>query len=155
MGNRLLRLNEQLKREISEILRTRVRDPRVGVVTVTGVEVTRDLSVARVYVRTLGDKAQRAETLAGVKAAAPFIRTLLGQRLHVRKIPELRFSEDRSLDHAQRIESILHEVLPEGASEGGAGEEGEGPPPEEGEAEDGAPEFFGGDGAAGASPRDT
>jgi ribosome-binding factor A len=112
-SKRLARLNEQLKREIAGLLRTEVRDPRVGVVSVTGVEVAADLGSARVFVRVLGGDAERASALEGLTAAAPYLRKLLGQELHVRRIPELRFQEDRSLEQAQRIERILHEVLPE------------------------------------------
>jgi ribosome-binding factor A len=109
---RTARLNEQLKRELAEMIRTDVRDPRVGVVTVTGVTTTKDLGLARVYVRTLGSEAERASTLEGLAAAAPFLRTALGKVLRIRRVPELRFQEDRSLEHAQRIEQVLSEVIP-------------------------------------------
>jgi ribosome-binding factor A len=122
-SKRLARLNEQLKREIAGLLRTEVRDPRVGVVSVTGVEVAADLGSARVFVRMLGDDAERAASMEGLGAAAPYLRKLLGQELHVRRVPELRFQEDRSLAQAQRIERILEEVLPpgEGAADAAAG----------------------------------
>jgi ribosome-binding factor A len=113
MSKRLARLNEQLKRELSELIRLEVRDPRVGLVTITGVEVARDLGSARIFVRELGTEAELAETLEGLEAAAPFLRTALGKMLHVRRIPELRFREDRSYEGAQRIEQVLAEVLPE------------------------------------------
>ena len=113
-SKRIARLNEQLKRELAELIRSEVRDPRVGIVSVTGVQVAADLGSARVFIRALGGDAERAECLEGVQAAAPFLRRELGRILHVRKIPELRFQEDRSMEHAQRIEEILHQVLPEG-----------------------------------------
>jgi ribosome-binding factor A len=113
-SKRLARLNEQLKREIAGLLRTQVRDPRIGVVSVTGVEVAADLASARVWVRAMGTDAERAECIEGLEAAAPFLRRTLGQSLHVRRVPELRFQEDHSLQQAERIERILHEVLPEG-----------------------------------------
>jgi ribosome-binding factor A len=117
-SKRLARLNEQLKREIAGLLRTRVRDPRVDLVTVTGVDVSRDLSVARVFVRLGGEPGDRAESMAGLDAAAPFLRGTLGKLLHVRRIPELRFQEDRSLEHARRIDEILAEVdIPEAEDE--------------------------------------
>lgn len=111
-SKRIARLNEQLKREIAELVRSEVRDPRVGIVSVTGVEVATDLGSARVFVRALGGDKERAEALEGLRAAAPFLRRALGQMLHVRRIPELRFHEDRSMEQAQRIERILSEVLP-------------------------------------------
>ena len=111
-GRRTERLNEQLKRELAELVRTAVRDPRVGLVTITGVVTTRDLGVARVHVHTLGSDAERASTLEGLTAAAPFLRTALGRVLSIRRVPELRFQEDRSLEHARRIEQVLSEVIP-------------------------------------------
>jgi len=115
MGSvRIARLNEQFKREVSELIRTRVRDHRVGVVTVTAVEVARDLGSARVYVRTLGGDGEAEETLQGLLAAAPFMRRELGRVLRLRAIPELRFMIDRSMEHARRIEEVLQETeIPE------------------------------------------
>ena len=113
MSKRLARLNEQLKREISALVRSSVRDPRVGLVTVTNVETAADLGSARVRVRITGDDKERKEALAGLQAAAPFVRRELGQMLSIRHIPELRFSEDHSLEHSLRIERLLSEVLPE------------------------------------------
>jgi ribosome-binding factor A len=107
------RFNEQLKREITVLIREEVRDPRVGMATVTGVEVSADLSVARVYISVVGDDAAKGESLEGLRAAAPFIRTELGRLLRVRRIPELRFELDRSLEYAMKIERLLHEALPE------------------------------------------
>lgn len=115
-NKRLARLNEQMKREISEILRRDVRDPRVGPVTVTRVEVSGDLWMARVFVRLTGSEEQRSEAMTGLEAAAPFVRRTLGSALHIRRVPELRFHEDRALDHAMRIEEILKEVAPQGDS---------------------------------------
>ena len=109
-SKRVARLNEQLKRELSELIRTQVRDRRVGVVTVTAVEMASGLGSARVFVRIIGDEAEFKETLAGLEAAAPFLRGLLGRILHIRRIPELRFREDRSMEHARRIEQLLSEV---------------------------------------------
>lgn len=130
-GKRLARLNEQFRREISELLRTQVRDPRVGVPTVTGVDVTADLWLARVRVRLEGTPEERAEAMLGLETAAPFIRRALGKILSIRRIPELRFMEDRGLEEAMRIEALLREVLPDG----GQNEDGEGSP-EDGSLED-------------------
>lgn len=113
MSKRLARLSEQLKREISGLVRDRVRDPRVGHVTITGVQIARDLGSARVYVRDVAGAEQLTETLEGLEAAAPFLRRELGRLLHIRRIPELRFREDRSYKSARRIEEVLLDVLPE------------------------------------------
>jgi ribosome-binding factor A len=119
-GKRQARLNEQFRREITGILRTEVRDPRVGIPTVTGVEVTPDLWMARVHVRpdpTLeGDEARDA-LLEGLEAAAPFIRRALGKTLTMRRVPELRFQVDRSIEHAARIHALLAEALHDGGGE--------------------------------------
>ncbi|TVR53020.1 MAG: 30S ribosome-binding factor RbfA [Gemmatimonadales bacterium] len=124
MGSkRRARLNEQFKREITEILRREVRDPRVGSPTITGVEVTPDLWMARIYVRP-GPLAQAEpsgtegpsttkELLEGLDASAPFVRRALGKVLSLRRIPELRFQLDRSMEHAARIEELLREVRPD------------------------------------------
>jgi ribosome-binding factor A len=111
VSKRIARLNEQFKRELATLVREEVRDPRVGSATITGVEVARDLGSARVFVRVGGGSEAMAETLRGLEAAAPFLRSRLGRMLHVRKIPELRFREDRSLEGARRIEQVLSEVL--------------------------------------------
>ena len=110
MSRRLERLNEQVRREVSDILRTDVKDPRVGLVTVTEARVSSDLSYVKLYVRPLGGKEE--ELLNGLRAATPYIRRELGKRLSVRHIPELRFEPDRALEHALHIEKLLSEVLP-------------------------------------------
>ena len=77
-SKRIARLNEQFKRELAELIRSEVRDPRVGLVSVTGVQVAADLGSARVFIRALGGHAERAECLEGVQAAAPFLRRVPG-----------------------------------------------------------------------------
>tara|TARA_B100000378_G_scaffold78048_1_gene60863 strand:+ start:278 stop:673 length:396 start_codon:yes stop_codon:yes gene_type:complete len=109
-NRRIVRLNEQFRREIAEILHRDVRDPRVREVTVTGVEVTSDLWLARVYVSVAGDEKERVEALKGLDAASNFIKRVLGGTLHIRRVPELRFVEDDTLVQASRIEEILKEI---------------------------------------------
>lgn len=106
-GHRIERVNEQLKREISRIVVREVKDPRVAAVTVTRVSAAPDLTFARVYVQLMGEESDRQETLRGLQAATAFIRSLLGQRVRMRRVPELRFERDRSLEHAMRIEELL------------------------------------------------
>jgi ribosome-binding factor A len=129
-SRRIARLNEHIKREVSEIIRRDVRDPRVGRPTVTDVNVTRDLYSARIYVRpdpTL-EAAEGSGLLEGLEQASPFIRRELAKSMRARRVPELRFEADRVLDRASRIEAILREVLPaevaEGEGDGGAGDRG-------------------------------
>lgn len=123
---RAARLNEQFKREISQVLRREVHDPRIGAPTVTAVDVTPDLWLARVFVRP-GPAAEEGEEndrlLEGLRAAAPFIRRTLGASLELRRVPELRFELDITLDRALRIERILQEVLPSEADGGGTAED--------------------------------
>jgi ribosome-binding factor A len=109
-NRRLERLNEQFRREITGILNRDVRDPRVLDVVVTGVAVTSDLWLARVYVRFAGEDVDREEAMRGLDAASSFIRRELGSMLHIRRVPELRFLEDETLDQANRIEAILREI---------------------------------------------
>jgi ribosome-binding factor A len=130
-NRRLERLNEQFRREITAILRRAVRDPRVGDVVVNSVEVTSDLWLARVYVRMGSGDRERAEAFQGLAAAANFIRRELAGVLHIRRIPELRFLEDKTLAQATRIEEILKGLDGEGDNEDdGAGDEED--PPEGG-----------------------
>ncbi|HEX6042697.1 30S ribosome-binding factor RbfA [Longimicrobium sp.] len=126
------RINEQLKQEISLIVRDEVRDPRVGLATITAVQTSPELDHAKVYITSLGDEQERAEILTGLRSAAPFIRKQLSGRLHMRRIPELHFEADRVLSEALRIEQLLREALPEGheaadadLEDGGDGTQGE------------------------------
>jgi ribosome-binding factor A len=106
------RINELLREEISVLVRDEVRDPRVGLATITAVETSPELDHARVYFTTLAEDEDREEVVAGLRSAAPFIRGQLGKRLHMRRIPELHFEVDRKLDEAMRIEALLREALP-------------------------------------------
>lgn len=105
------------------MVRDEVRDPRVGLATVTAVEASPELDHAKVYVTTLGDEEEKEAVLAGLRSAAPFIRGQLGRRLHIRRVPELHFQIDRVLEEATRIENLLREALPEvPEAEDGVGE---------------------------------
>jgi ribosome-binding factor A len=118
------RINELLREEIALMVRNEVRDPRVGLATITAVETSPELDHARVYVTTLGDEQERDEVLAGLASAAPFIRTQLSKRLHMRRVPELHFQYDRMLAEATRIEQLLREALPERERESADQEDG-------------------------------
>ena len=124
------RINEQLRQEVSILVRDAVRDPRVGLVTITAVETSPELDHAKVYVSVMGDDAEKEAALQGLRSASPFIRTQLSKQLHMRRVPELHFQYDRVLAEASRIESLLREVLPPEArtdpEEGGETGTGEG-----------------------------
>lgn len=109
-GHRIKRVNEQIKRELSRLLVGEVRDPRVGAVTITRVSAAPDLTLARVFVQLLGDEEERKTTLEGLEAATPFLRSALGDRIRMRRVPELRFERDESLEHAMKIERLLAEA---------------------------------------------
>lgn len=109
-NRRLARLNEQFRREITGILRRAIRDPRIASVQVTEVAVTPDLWLARVFIRVPEAEGDRAQALEGLEAASSFIRRELGSTLHIRRVPELRFLMDETLDQANRIEEILREI---------------------------------------------
>ena len=117
-SRRRARLGEQLRRELSAKIRYLVRDPEVGPLSVTGVDVSADLWIARVYVEPHGSEEEQVRTVAALGRAAPFLRSVLGRELHIRRMPELRFERDTSIEAGQRIEEILKEVLPSGEEEG-------------------------------------
>lgn len=107
---RATRVADQIRIEIADILMRKTKDPRVGFVTVTDVEVTSDIRQARVYVTAGPDEQQEADTFAGLAKAAGFIRTELGRRLHLRYTPELIFQKDTSGPRGDRIMSLLDEL---------------------------------------------
>ena len=109
-NQRLTRLNEQFRREIMEILVRDVRDPRIQDVVVTGVEVTSDLWMAKVYVQASGTRKNKAEALEGLEAAQGFIRRSLANVMRIRRTPELRFLEDKTFTYVQNIEEVLEEI---------------------------------------------
>ena len=111
-SRRIQRLNEQLRREISEIVRWNVKDPRVGPAAISRVETSADLSHARVWVVIVGDQVDERDTLAGLAGAAAFIRSQLSDRIEIRKVPALNFKVDRSMAHAVHIENLLDDIQP-------------------------------------------
>lgn len=106
------RINEQLREEISLLVRDQVRDPRVSLATITAVKTSPELDHAKVYFTTMGGEEEREDTLVGLRSAAAFLRRELGKRLRMRRIPELHFELDRVLEEAARIEQLLREALP-------------------------------------------
>lgn len=113
MSRRIERLNEQVRREIADILTFGVKDPRIGHVTVTEAKVAPDLSFAKVFVRPSGDEKEREAAFEGLEAAAPFIRHELSKRMDVRTVPALKFEPDLALEHAMHIEKLLGTVKQE------------------------------------------
>ena len=111
MSNRPERVAQRMRREIAEILQTRLRDPRVtAMVSVTDVEVTHDLSMARVYVSIMPDGPERTRTLEALQSAAGFVRHELAPRLSLREVPQLRFVLDTSIERGARVEDLLRRL---------------------------------------------
>lgn len=104
------RVSEQIKKELSLLIQTELKDPRIGFITVTGVEVTNDFSQAKVYLSVLGDDDQKAGTLKGLEKASGFLRSELGKRIRLRHVPELIFKFDESIAYGSRIEKLLGEI---------------------------------------------
>src|SRR5262249_23407528 len=110
-GRRIDRIEEQLRIELSEIIEREIQDPRIGLTTVTAVKVSPDLRHGRVFVTVLGDTAQRKKALEGLRSAASFVRRSLSKRLaHMRRIPELSFDYDESVEQGIRIEELLEKI---------------------------------------------
>lgn len=128
-SRRVERVNEQLKRELTDVVLTELRDPRVGRVTITDVRTAPDLHFARVFVTGMGSEEERRESLEGLHAAAGWMRGELGRRMRIRRVPELSFEWDATLEHAKRIEQLLQEVRP---SDGDVDESADGDKPDDG-----------------------
>jgi len=107
---RLERVNQLIKEEISQVLQRELKDPRLGFVTVTDVEVSKDLRTAKVYVSVFGTEAEWRASLAALESAKGFIRNWLRQHLTLRIIPMLAFRPDRSIAHAASIQQLLTEL---------------------------------------------
>ena len=104
------KLNERIKELIGELLLNRVKDPRVGLVTITSVTVAPDLATAKVYFTVMGDETVRAETRKGLDSARSFLRKTVANELKLRQTPELRFVYDDTLDRAMRIDETIEEL---------------------------------------------
>jgi ribosome-binding factor A len=109
-GYRPDRVADQIRAEISVMLAREVHDPGIGFLTVTRVQVSPDLQLARVYYTTMGSELQRRETAKALNRAAPFLRHQIGQRLRLRRVPVLEFFFDKSIENQERIERVLQEI---------------------------------------------
>lgn len=107
---RIEKIQELMKQEISQIILQELKDPRIGFVTVTQVEVTRDLSSAKVFVSIMGDEEQITKCWKGLNSSLGFIRREVGQRIRLRVTPELKFVLDKSLDYSDHIQKLLLQI---------------------------------------------
>ncbi|HDN67502.1 MAG: ribosome-binding factor A [Candidatus Latescibacteria bacterium 4484_181] len=104
------RVADLLQLELSEIIRESVKDPRIGFVTITGVDVSDDLQQAKVYISVLGTEKEKEESLAGLNHAAGFTRAQLAARVRLKRVPQLVFCYDNTLDRAFKIDRLLGEL---------------------------------------------
>jgi ribosome-binding factor A len=109
-GSRPDRVGEELRVELSTLLMREVHDPGIGFITLTRVQVTPDLQQARVYYTTLGDDRARRDTARALKRAAPFLRRRIGTAIRLKRVPELEFIFDKSIEQQDRIEQLLQEI---------------------------------------------
>ncbi len=105
-------VGRQIQEELSDLIHRHVKDPRLGYVTVTEVQVTRDLKFARVFVSVMGDAQIRETSLKTLQRAMPFLRKELGRRIRLRHVPELEFEQDQTLERASRIDRLLDDLKP-------------------------------------------
>ncbi len=107
---RRARVAEQILKELGEILHHRIKDPRKGWLTVTRVELSRDLLYAKVGVSVYGDEKAKRDAMDVLRRAGAFIRSELGKRLRLRQVPEIHFKLDESIEYSQRIHDILESL---------------------------------------------
>src|SRR3954465_11534985 len=112
-GSRPERVGDQIRQELSVLIAREVHDPGVGFLTLTRVKVTPDLQLARVFYTSLGDEKAQRETARALQRATPFLRRQLGQRVRLRRVPELEFFYDESIAQNDRIEQILQDLKAE------------------------------------------
>lgn len=110
MGLKKDKMDNIIQKEVSEIIQFELKNPKIGFVTITDVEVTSDMSYAKIFVSFLGQDARREAGLKALNQSKGFIRSELAKRLTIRKTPELIFQLDNSLEKGNKIEKILHDI---------------------------------------------
>jgi ribosome-binding factor A len=126
-GSRPERVGEELRQELSMLLGREVHDPGIGFVTITRVKVSPDLQLARAYYTQLGDEAARKGTRKALDRAIPFLRRQIAARMRLRRVPELRFEFDESVEKQDRIEKILLDLKEEREQRESSGTKDPGP----------------------------
>lgn len=104
------RVASQMHRELADVIRTQVKDPELGMVTLSDVELTRDLSVAKLYVSFLGAKLSNAQCIKRLNESIPELRHQLGRRIRIRNIPELRLQFDDSIERGMQMDALLKDI---------------------------------------------
>lgn len=112
---RARRVADQIQRELPELIRLEVKDPRVGMLTITEVEVNRDMEHAKVFFTTFGDQASHDACLQGLQRAAGFLRSQLGARMQLRIVPKLQFVYDQSIERGMSLSKLIDDAVAEDA----------------------------------------
>src|SRR5699024_654256 len=110
MNMRAERVGEQMKQEIMDIVNNKVKDPRIGLLTITEVQLTNDLSIATIYLTVLGNDKQIDDTFKGLEKAKGFIKSEIGSRMRLRIVPDLKFEYDESIDYGNKIEKMIQDL---------------------------------------------
>ncbi len=114
---RIDKINQRIKEEVSSIVHQEVKDPRLGFITITQAEVSKDLQHAKVYFSVLGGDDKFDDAQKGLESAKGFIRRLVGQRIRMRYTPDILFIQDRSAEYSQQIEETLQRIKDESKSD--------------------------------------
>ena len=118
MTYRVERLNSFLRQEISDLIQRYVKDPRLGTfVSITAVEITKDMRYAKVFISRYGTDLEKADTIKALESASGYIRHELGERMKTRRIPELSFRLDNTMEKADKVLRIIDEIVSEEKTE--------------------------------------
>lgn len=110
--DRIIRISEEMKREVSAIIQSELKDPRLSrMISVTNANVTKDLRYAKVYVSIMGTDEEKKNALEGLKSAAGFIRREVGHRIQLRYTPEIQFELDNSIEHGAYISKLINDAV--------------------------------------------
>jgi len=112
------RIAEQIQRELSDIIRLELKDPRVGMITIIDVEVSHDQSHAKVFFTSLGDQQAVADTTRGLQHAAGFLRSELAHRMKLRVVPQIQFKYDESVERGMRLSKLIDDAVAQDAARG-------------------------------------
>jgi len=123
MVERINRISEEVKREVSNIIRNEIKDPRLpSMVSVVSANVTKDLRYAKIYVSVLGTDEEKKNAMEALKSAAGFIRREVGRRVQLRYTPEMHFELDTSIEHGVYITKLINETVKDDDAKGNSGE---------------------------------
>jgi ribosome-binding factor A len=125
MSDRMRRVNEAVRAVVAEAV-GELKDPRIGLVTVTGVSVSRDLREGKVYVAVHGNEKKQAATLAGLESAHAYLQARVGRELRLKRTPQLSFEYDQSVEQGIRMTKLIDELTPGGATDDTAGDDSPG-----------------------------